>query len=102
MNSIISRQTILACEFDSLRRLRLNLTGLSSRANLIHPALVKTACAAYPRNGWSECFAKVIETELKLKPWCHTSTFEIPGWKEGIQSNFATAVRGNIAMKPFE
>ncbi|KAF8346522.1 hypothetical protein F5887DRAFT_959471 [Amanita rubescens] len=66
------------------------------RANLVHPKLIETTCAAFPRKGWSECFAKVIETELKLKPWCHTTTFEVPGWKEGVQS------KGNAAMKPFD
>jgi len=78
------------------------LDNVGIRANLVHPKLIETTCAAFPRKGWSECFAKVIETELKLKPWCHTTTFEVPGWKEGVQSKFATDVRGNAAMKPFD
>ncbi|KAM6493109.1 hypothetical protein JOM56_011243 [Amanita muscaria] len=78
----------------------LDNTGI--RANLIHPTLIESTCAAFPRKGWTEKFAHVIETELKLKPWCHTSTFEIPGWKEGVASNFATAVRGNTVMQPFD
>lgn len=83
---------------------RINLTTevLRSRANLIHPNLIKTTTAAYPRNGWSECFALAVEKELALKPWCHTSTFEVPNWKEGVKSNFATDVRGNDVMRPFE
>ncbi|KZT23272.1 cyanamide hydratase [Neolentinus lepideus HHB14362 ss-1] len=72
-----------------------------SRANLIHPDLVKTTTGAFPRKGWSEHFASVIEKELTLKPWCHTSTFEVPNWKEGVRSNFATDVRGNDVMRPF-
>lgn len=72
------------------------------RANLVHPHLIETTCAAFPRKGWSECFAKVIEKELSLKPWCHTSTFERPNWMAGVQSNFATDVRGNQVMKKFD
>ncbi|KDQ55949.1 hypothetical protein JAAARDRAFT_133045 [Jaapia argillacea MUCL 33604] len=74
----------------------------SPRANLIHPRLIETTTAAYPRKGWSEHFARVVEKELTLKPWCHTSTFEVPGWKEGVKSNFATDVRQNEVMKPFD
>ncbi|KAJ7271084.1 hypothetical protein C8J57DRAFT_1320658 [Mycena rebaudengoi] len=55
------------------------------RANLIHPKLIETTTAAFPRNGWSEHFARVIEKELDLKP-----------------CNFATDVRGNVAMRPFD
>lgn len=72
------------------------------RANLIHPRLIETTTAAYPRKGWSEHFARVIEKELKLKPWCHTSTFEQPGWKDGVRSNFATDVRGNEVMRAYD
>ncbi|KIK66238.1 hypothetical protein GYMLUDRAFT_239225 [Collybiopsis luxurians FD-317 M1] len=78
------------------------LDNVGIRANLIHPRLIETTTAAFPRKGWSEHFARVVETELKLKPWCHTSTFEIPNWREGVKSNFATDVRGNSVMKPFD
>ncbi|KAI0069184.1 cyanamide hydratase [Artomyces pyxidatus] len=78
------------------------LDNVGIRANLISPDLIKTTVAAYPRNGWSEHFARVVEKELALKPWCHTSTFEVPGWKHGVQSNFATDVRGNDVMRPFD
>ncbi|KAF5366738.1 hypothetical protein D9758_006569 [Tetrapyrgos nigripes] len=72
------------------------------RANLIHPNLVKTTCDLFPRKGWSDYFARVIEKELSLKPWCHSTTFEQPGWKEGVESNFARDVRGNEVMHPFD
>ena len=74
----------------------------TSRANLIHPRLIETTTAKFPRKGWSEHFARVIEKELTLKPWCHTTTFEVPNWKEGVRSNFATDVRGNDVMRPFD
>jgi len=78
------------------------LDNVGLRANLVHPELIKRTCAKFPRNGWSDHFGKTIEKELTLKPWCHTSTFEVPNWKEGIQSNFATDVRGNKVMEPYD
>ncbi len=57
---------------------------------------------AYPLLGWSECFAGVVEKELKLKPWCHSSTFEVPGYKPGEPSRFAADVRNNDVMRPFD
>jgi len=78
------------------------LDNVGLRSNLIHPKLIETTVAEFPRMGWSEHFARVIEKELDLKPWCHTSTFEIPGWTRGTPSNFATDVRGNDVMRPFD
>ncbi|THV03503.1 cyanamide hydratase [Dendrothele bispora CBS 962.96] len=78
------------------------LDNVGIRANLIHPNLIKTTCDVFPRKGWSEHFARVIEKELSLKPWCHTTTFEQPNWTEGVESNFATDVRGNVVMRPFD
>jgi len=78
------------------------LDNVGIRASLIHSQLIKTTCAAFPRTGWSECFASTIEKELSLKPWCHSTTFEVPNWKEGVASHFATDVRGNDVMRPYE
>ncbi|RDB17633.1 Cyanamide hydratase [Hypsizygus marmoreus] len=78
------------------------LDNVGIRANLIHPLLIETTCAAFPRNGWSKHFASVIEKELSLKPWCHTSTFEVPNWKQGMASKFSTDVRGNEKMRIFD
>jgi len=75
------------------------LDNVGIRANLLHPLLIESTCAAFPRNGWSEFFAQVIGKELSLKPWCHSSSFEVPNWKEGMPSKFATDVRGNDAMR---
>lgn len=75
---------------------------LHRRANLVHPELIRTVVEAYPRHGWSECFASVIEEELRLKPWCHSTTFEVPGYKPGEPSQFASDVRGNDVMRPYD
>jgi len=78
------------------------LDNVGLRADLVHPELIKTTTTRFPRKGWSEHFARVVEKELSLKPWCHTSTFEVPNWREGVRSNFATDVRGNSVMQPYE
>ncbi|KAJ7161043.1 hypothetical protein C8R46DRAFT_358637 [Mycena filopes] len=85
-----------------IRLLTALLDNVGIRANLIHPNLIETTVAAFPRIGWSEHFGSVIEKELSLKPWCHSTTFEIPNWTPGIPSNFATDVRGNAVMRPFD
>ncbi|KAK7682007.1 hypothetical protein QCA50_014971 [Cerrena zonata] len=78
------------------------LDNIGIRANLISMGLIESVTTAFPRKGWSEYFGKTIEKEEALKPWCHTTTFEIPNWKEGVSSNFATDVRGNTVMRPFD
>ncbi|PAV15745.1 cyanamide hydratase [Pyrrhoderma noxium] len=78
------------------------LDNVGLRAHLIHPDLIAGTCAAFPRKGWSDCFARTIEKELSIKPWCHSTTFEIPGWVEGVPSNFARDVRGNDFMKKYD
>jgi len=78
------------------------IDNVGLRASLVHPNLIKNACAKFPRNGWSDYFGSTVERELVLKPWCHTSTFEVPNWKEGIQSNVATHVRGNKVMESYD
>ena len=72
------------------------------RANLVHPDLIRTVVEVYPRKGWSESFAGVIMEELRLKPWCHSTTFEFPGYKPGEPSQFAAHVRGNDVMRPYD
>jgi cyanamide hydratase len=73
-----------------------------SRQSLLHPTLLRSTTTLYPRTGWSNHFAGVVEKELRLKPWCHTSTFEVPGWKEGVESVFAKDVRGNAAGEEYD
>ncbi|KZV65262.1 cyanamide hydratase [Peniophora sp. CONT] len=77
------------------------LDNVGKRADLLHRDLIVSAVEAFPRNGWSECFASTIHNELNLKPWCHTTTFEKPNWKQGDSSNFANDVLGNKVMQPY-
>jgi len=71
------------------------IDNVGLRANLLHENLYQTTVAAFQRHKWSDCFASVIHEEENLKPWCHTTTFEHPGWKQGDGSNFARDVLAN-------
>jgi cyanamide hydratase len=62
-----------------------------------HPSSLLTTCT-----GWSNHFAGIVEKELRLKHWCHSTTFEVPGHKEGMESNFAKDVRGNEAGSTYD
>lgn len=45
----------------------------------------------------------MIYKEQGTKPWCHTTTFEKPGWKRGDESNFANEVLANeVTGKKYE
>jgi len=78
------------------------LDNVGLRAHLVAQSLIEATVSKFPRLNWSTCFSAVIEKELALKPWCHTSTFEVPNWVEGIPSNFATDVRANALMNQYD
>ena len=40
---------------------------------LVHDDTRRDVNKAYPRDGWSECFAHTIREENGLKPWAHTT-----------------------------
>ncbi|KAJ3522823.1 hypothetical protein NM688_g8818 [Phlebia brevispora] len=78
------------------------IDNVGLHANLISKPLIEATVRAFPRLQWANCFAGVIYKELALKSWCHTSTFEVLGWKEGIASNFARDVKENILMNQYD
>ena len=41
---------------------------------MIHPKTIAEVSARFPRNKWTGCFADVVRTEIKLKPWSHTTS----------------------------
>ena len=53
------------------------LDNVGIRADLLHEKLIRSTTQLYPRLHWSQWFASVVEKELRLKPWCHTSSFEV-------------------------
>ncbi|GAP89285.1 putative cyanamide hydratase [Rosellinia necatrix] len=42
---------------------------------------------AFPRKGWSGCFAKTIREENGLKPWAHTTHLGEEDFPQGVENN---------------
>ncbi|ORY35404.1 cyanamide hydratase [Naematelia encephala] len=73
------------------------------KAEWVHVKTIEAVCTAYPRGGWSEKFACAVESEMRAKPWSHTTTFEEPGWRQGEKgSKFGSLARGNKLMEPYD
>ncbi|KAI7279510.1 hypothetical protein KC345_g5326 [Hortaea werneckii] len=59
---------------------------------LVHPDTIKNVTAAFPRNGWTGCFAGVVRRECETKPWANTTRIQ----------GFAEMVEGNGVMAPYD
>ncbi|KAK1240276.1 hypothetical protein MKX08_007718 [Trichoderma sp. CBMAI-0020] len=59
---------------------------------IIHTETLKDVVKTFPRQQWLGCFAKTIDEEERLKPWCHST--HIP--------EFSRAILGNKFMKSYE
>lgn len=66
--------------------------NMGGHEKLVDKATLESVVKAFPRLGWSGCFANTIKEELGLKPWSHTSV--VPGFEEGV--------RGNKLMQPYD
>jgi len=55
---------------------------------------VESVVGAWPRRGWSGCFAETIRRENGLKPWAHTTHLG--------EEDFPNGVLGNELMMPFD
>ncbi|PTB35342.1 uncharacterized protein TrAFT101_011214 [Trichoderma asperellum] len=65
---------------------------LKNLTEIIHTKTLKDVVEAFPRQQWLGCFAKTIDEEERLKPWCHST--HIP--------NFSDGIRGNKFMQQYE
>lgn len=70
------------------------IDNMGIRAELLHRETIEAVAGAFPRMGWSGCFAGVIRDEIGAKPWCHSTHL---GEKE-----FAEGVEGYEVMRPYE
>lgn len=59
---------------------------------LVHKQTIENVVKAWPRNGWTGCFAGVVRKEVELKPWSHTTKIE----------GFAEMVEANKLMEPYD
>ncbi|KAM0752519.1 cyanamide hydratase [Meredithblackwellia eburnea MCA 4105] len=68
--------------------------NIGSTPTWIHPTTASAIVEAYPRHGWTHCFGAAMQDEVAVKPWSHTSFFNV----EKIWDK----VEANPIAKPFE
>ncbi|KAH6678427.1 cyanamide hydratase family HD domain-containing protein [Halenospora varia] len=61
---------------------------------LVSKGTIEEVVKAYPRKGWSGCFAKTIRKENGLKGWAHTTHLG--------ENDFPEGVEGNKLMEPYD
>ena len=54
---------------------------------MVHAETICDVVKAYPRQGWSKCFAGTIRRENGLKPWAHTTSLGERDFPEGVEGN---------------
>jgi cyanamide hydratase len=57
---------------------------------------IEDVVKAYPRKGWSGCFAKTVRRENGLKPWAHTTHLGEDDFPEGVEGNQLMAPWDNL------
>lgn len=67
--------------------------NMGGNPGLVHAETRVDVNLAYPRNGWSTCFAATIHDETTLKPWAHTTA---------LGHEFPEGVLNNRLMEEFE
>ncbi|WWC65668.1 uncharacterized protein I303_108289 [Kwoniella dejecticola CBS 10117] len=68
------------------------LDNIGKGSELIHGDTIKEIIKAYPRPGWSGCFATTVKKEKELKPY--TMVSRIDGFEELIMKNGRDGVTG--------
>lgn len=54
---------------------------------LVNRRTIESVVKAFPRNGWSGCFAATIRKEIGMKPWAHTTHLGERDFAEGVENN---------------
>lgn len=61
--------------------------NMGGNPGLIHPDTKVDVVNAFPRDGWSRCFAATIREENNLKPWAHTTALGEDDFPNGVLNN---------------
>ncbi|KAI0406748.1 hypothetical protein F4802DRAFT_93840 [Xylaria palmicola] len=61
--------------------------NIGGNPGLIDEATRLDVNKAFPRKGWSDCFAKTIREELDLKPWAHSTHLGKEDFPGGVENN---------------
>ncbi|KAA8566970.1 hypothetical protein MFRU_007g01380 [Monilinia fructicola] len=63
------------------------LDNVGRNAGLLDRGTIEGVVRAWPRLGWSKCFAHTIQQENGLKPWAHTTHLGVRDFPEGVLEN---------------
>lgn len=61
--------------------------NMGGNPGLVHSDTRVDVVRAFPRNGWSGCFAATIREENSLKPWAHTTALGEEDFPNGVLNN---------------
>jgi cyanamide hydratase len=61
--------------------------NMGGNPGLVHADTKVDVNKAFPRNGWSRCFAATIRKENGLKPWAHTTALGEDDFPNGVLNN---------------
>ena len=69
---------------------------MGAHAELIHPKTIEDVSMKFPRNKWTGCFADVVKTEIKFKPWAHTTAMG------SSEDEIVNGILGNTIMAKYD
>lgn len=72
------------------------LDNVGKNIELIHEETLAAANEKYPREGWKNCFALVIDRENAEKPWGHTSSLGVDAFRDSVLANDVDYSRAKI------
>lgn len=68
------------------------LDNAGLHGELVAKGTIENVVKAFPRDGWTGCFADVVRKECQIKPWSNTTRIE----------GFAEMVEANKLMEPYD
>lgn len=68
------------------------LDNAGLHGELVAKETIESITQAFPRNGWTGCFASVVRKECEIKPWANTTRID----------GFAEMVEANHLMRPYD
>lgn len=68
------------------------LDNAGLHGELVAKETIESVVKAFPRDGWTGCFAEVVRKECLIKPWANTTRIE----------GFAQMVEANKLMEPYD
>jgi cyanamide hydratase len=61
--------------------------NIGGHPGLVHAETKVDVNRAFPRGGWSGCFAATVREEMRLKPWAHSTHLGEREFPEGVEGN---------------